>query len=455
MKQKLTLLFLMLTFFANAQYFGKQYPYWSVASSDAVIPYDDGYAILGYANTDNNDSYLFIIRTDLNGDTLWTKQIFESMGNSNNFINALTQDSDGNIYVAPYRYTDSADLIKLSADFEVLWMRKFDPQIDIKNIIISKDHNLLLSGKNTLNEHRLYKMDTAGNILWQSAALPHHHPQLWLSSSPSLIEMDDNSIILVSILSNFIGTLFCDMYSFSQNGDTISLTNFEWILSDVIADGNELIGIVPYHDGTGLEGNLLVRFQPDGTILWSHALNFAPQNISLYTFIQNIEGELIAAGRASSGYGQDTHIVLHGMSAAGDSLWTSLSIPSIDIWPYDISICSDGGYAVTGTSEISGERVVPFLLKTDAWGTLSVNKPNIGGEVSVYPNPAREKVAFETPNSKSGIITITDIFGRTVDEVMITGKKTIWNSEKAASGTYFYQINDGKQVSSGKFLIVK
>ncbi len=133
MKQKLTLLFLMLTFFANAQYFGKQYPYWNVASSDAVIPYDDGYAMLGYANTGYNDSYLFIIRTDLNGDTLWTKQVEGSMGNSYNYINALTQDSDGDIYVAPWRYTDSADLIKLSSDFEVLWMRKFDPQIEIKN----------------------------------------------------------------------------------------------------------------------------------------------------------------------------------------------------------------------------------------------------------------------------------------------------------------------------------
>ncbi len=265
--------------------------------------------------------------------------------------------------------------------------------------------------------------------------------------------MDDNSIVLVSILSDFIGTLFCDMYSFSQNGDTISLTNFEWVLTDVIADGNELIGLA--HGMENWNDNLLVKFQPDGTIIWSRPFNFAPQNVSLYTFIQNPEGKLIAAGRADSGYGQDTHTVLHGMSAIGDSLWTSISMPSNDIWPYDISICSDGGYVVTGTSEISGERVVPFLLKTDARGTLSVNEPIAGQKISAYPNPSREKVAFETPNVKSGIITITDIFGLTVAELMISGEKTIWNSEMAAPGTYFYQINDGKKVSSGKFLIVK
>ena len=456
MKQKLTLLFLMLTFFANAQYFGKLYPYWNEASSDAVIAYDDGYAMLGFASTGYNDSYLFIIRTDLNGDTLWTKQIVGSMGSSNNFINAFTQDSDGNIYLAPWRYTDSVDLIKLSSDFEVLWMRKFDPQIEIKNIIISKDNNLLLNGKNTLNEHRLYKADKEGNILWQSVALPHQHPQLRLSYTPAILEMDDHSVVMASVLFTEFDILVCDIYHFTKDGDTISFTNFEWILSDVIADGNELIGLVPYRDWTGLEGNLLVRFQPDGTILGSHPLNFAPQNVSLYTFIQNPEGELIAAGRADSGYGQDTHVVLHGMSVTGDSLWTSISMPSKNIWPYDISICSDGGYVVTGTTSlIPVERVVPFLLKTDARGTLSVNEPNVVTEISVYPNPAREKVAFEIPNIKSGIITITDIFGRTMDEIVISGEKTIWNSGMAAPGTYFYQINDGKQVSSGKFLIVK
>ena len=454
MKQKLTLLFLMLTFFANAQYFGKIYPYWNESSSDAVIAYDDGYAMLGYASTGYNDSYLFIIRTDLNGDTLWIKQIAGSMGSSNNYINAFTKDSDGNIYLAP-RYAKTANLIKLSADFEVLWMRKFDPQIEIKDIIISKDNNLIFNGKNALNEHRLYKADKGGNILWQSVALPHQHPQLRISYTPAILEMDDHSVVMASVLFTEFDIRVCDIYHFTKDGDTIFFTNFEWILSDVIANGNELIGLVSNRGSIGLEGNLLVRFQPDGTILWSHPLNFAPQNISLYTFIQNPEGELIAVGRADSGYGQDTHVVLHGMSATGDSLWTSISMPSNDIWPYDISICSDGGYVVTGTTKLPMERVAPFLLKTDARGTLSVNKPNIGSEVSVYPNPAREKVAFETPNTKSGIITITDIFGRTIDEVMITGEKTIWNSGIAAPGTYFYQINDGKQVSSGKFLIVK
>ncbi|MDY0344857.1 MAG: hypothetical protein RBR28_14880 [Lentimicrobium sp.] len=50
---------------------------------------------------------------------------------------------------------------------------------------------------------------------------------------------------------------------------------------------------------------------------------------------------------------------------------------------------------------------------------------------------------------------ITDIFGHTIEEVVITGAKTIWGSRAVAPGTYFYQFDDGKQVNSGKLLIVK
>ena len=454
MKKLILLPFLLLSLFASAQYFGKQYPYWEEAGGDAVIAYDDGYAIMGFASKSYKDNYLFIIRTDLNGDTLWTKELeVGNYGISIGYISAYTRDSDGSIYLAP-RGADSANLIKLSADFEVIWMRKYDPGIEIKQFTIGNDNNLLFNGKNALNEHRLYKADKEGNILWQTVALPHHHPQLWLSSSPSIIEMDDNSIVMVSILSDFIGTLFCDMYSFSQNGDTISLTNFGWIFTDVHADGNELIGIA--HDGnqTFLEGNLLVRFQPDGTILWSHPLNFGPQNVLLYKFVRNSDGELIAAGGAGDDY-EYTHVILHSMSATGDSLWSSLSMPSFEIFPYDITLCSDGGYVVTGYSKDSSYKDFPFLLKTDARGTLSVDEPVMRQVISVFPNPAREKVAFETPNNNSGIITISDIFGRTVDEVRITGEKTVWETRNVTPGVYLYQFNNGKYTNSGKFLILK
>jgi hypothetical protein len=450
MKKSLILPFLMLTLFATAQNFGKYYPYWEEAGGDAVIAYDDGYAILGFASKGFNDNFLFIIRTDLNGDTLWTKE----MDIEGQYLNGYTQDSDGNIYLAP-QGADSADLIKLSADFEVVWMRKYDPKIVIKQIIISKDDNLLLTGVNALNEHRLYKADKAGNRLWQSVALPHYSPQLGLAYIPAILEMDNNEIVLVSVLSTMIEPHACEIYHFSQNGDTISSTNFEWVFSDVYIHGNELIGLAHYEPNMAdWEDNLLVRFQPDGTILSSRSLNFGSKTISLYKFVQNPSGELIAAGAAYSESGQDNHVILHGMSANGDSLWSSLSMPSYEIFPYDIVLCMDGGYVTTGYSKDLSSKNVPFLLKTDARGTLSINEPMERRAISVFPNPAREEVTFKIQNIKSGIITITDIFGRTIDEVVITGEKTIWDASTVAPGAYFYHFGDGKQVSSGKILIV-
>lgn len=457
MKKLILLPFLLLTLFASAQYFGKQYPYWEEAGGDAVIAYDDGYAIMGFASKSYKDNYLFIIRTDLNGDTLWKKEVdVGNNGISLGYISAYSRDSDGSIYLAP-RGADSASLIKLSADFEVLWMRKYEPGIEIKQLTICKDNNLLFNGKNALNEHRLYKADKEGNILWQTVALLYKIGQFSLSYSPAILEMDDNSIVLASVFSTGIEVHACDIHHFTQDGDTISSTSFEWVLTDVHADGNKLIGLAHYEWGLDYpwQDNLLVNFQPDGTILWSNLLNFAPHTFSFYKFIQNSEGELIAAGRASSVYGQDDHVVLHGMSATGDSLWSSLSMPSDETWPFAIALSNDGGYVVTGYSKDSSYKDVPFLLKTDARGTLSVDEPVIRQVISVFPNPAREKVAFETPNNNSGIITISEIFGRTVDEVRITGEKTVWETRNVAPGVYLYQINHGKYSDSGKILIVK
>lgn len=455
MKKLIILPFLLLSLFATAQYFGKQYPYWEEAAGDAVIAYDDGYAMMGFASKSYQDNYLFIIRTDLNGDTLWTKEVeVGNYGTSIGYINAYTRDSDGNIYLAP-RGADSANLIKLSADFEVLWMKKYDPQIEIKQLKISKDGNLFFTGVNALKEQCLYKADTNGNIIWQSVVRLFANTAGYLTDSPAILEMDNNEIVLISVILHWSISHSCDIYHFTKDGDTISSTGFEWVLTDVQTDGNKLIGLAHYEWGYPWQENLLVNFQPNGTILWSNLLNFAPHTFSFYKFIQNSDGELIAAGRASTVYGQDDHVVLHGMSATGDSLWSSLSMPSYDTWPYAIAISNDGGYVVTGYSRDSSYKDVPFLLKTDARGTLSVDDPVIRQEISVYPNPAREKVAFETTNIKSGIITITDIFGRPVGEVMITGEKTVWDTRNLTPGVYLYQVNNGKYTNSGKFLMMK
>lgn len=75
--------------------------------------------------------------------------------------------------------------------------------------------------------------------------------------------------------------------------------------------------------------------------------------------------------------------------------------------------------------------------------------------INVYPNPANEFMVFESTTIKSGLISISDIYGRTVAQIPVTGEKTVWQSGNQVSGVYLYQINNGSFFVTGKFMISK
>lgn len=465
MKKFVFLPLLLITIYTSAQNFGNYYPYWEEAVGDVVIAYDDGYAILGFANSGEMDNYLFVLRTNLNGDTLWSKQIdIGNTGSSLGYISACTQDNMGNLYLAP-KYSDSANLIKLSYDFEIVWLRIFAPEIEIKQLLISKDNSLLFTGINSLQEHCLYKSDTAGNIIWQSVALAHFGWQFSLAYSPAILEMDNNNIVMASVLTSIIGTPMCDLYTFTQDGDTISSSPMPWILTDMDTDGNKLIGIAHTESGSVYwEDNLLVNILPDGTLLSEKSLIFHPLRVSLYRFVRNTDNQFVATGAVSSPTMQETQIILHGMSLTGDSLWTNLFLSSRDTWPNDIALSNTPGYVVTGFFKDSNDKIAPFLLKTDSLGninTLGINKPKNTYQFSVYPNPANKYVVFDlkedliSNNLIQQIVYITDAYGRLADKIIIAGGKTVWDTSNVTSGVYLYHFYGGTCIKSGKVLILK
>ena len=72
-------------------------------------------------------------------------------------------------------------------------------------------------------------------------------------------------------------------------------------------------------------------------------------------------------------------------------------------------------------------------------------------EFSVYPNPAREKVCFET--EASGICQIIDLTGRLVHSSEIYGGKNIISLTNLQSGYYLIGITDDQNKSFKKLLI--
>ena len=113
----------------------------------------------------------------------------------------------------------------------------------------------------------------------------------------------------------------------------------------------------------------------------------------------------------------------------------------------------------------AGLRVFNFNdCGSSAWSeTLEINVETCIGIndieetfVRVYPNPAQDYVVFELKKSlPSGTISISDITGRQVASMPITGEKTVWQPGRIPSGVYLYRIEVATSVASGKLVILK
>ena len=82
-------------------------------------------------------------------------------------------------------------------------------------------------------------------------------------------------------------------------------------------------------------------------------------------------------------------------------------------------------------------------------------------KVEVMPNPATTYTTFSytLPQLKgNGILTITDMTGRVIDQFATTDKKgqMIWDTRKITNGIYFYQMKDNNSILiKGKVVVEK
>ncbi|MDP7000223.1 MAG: hypothetical protein QF569_29625, partial [Candidatus Poribacteria bacterium] len=137
---------------------------------------DDGYIITGETYSyGNGEADVWLIRTDANGDTLWT----QTYGGSESDIgNSVQQTSDGGYIIAGETYSygnGAADvwLIKTDADGDTLWTQTFGgTEFDIAHSVQqTSDDGYIITGEtysygNGEADVWLIKTDANGDTLW-------------------------------------------------------------------------------------------------------------------------------------------------------------------------------------------------------------------------------------------------------------------------------------------------
>jgi len=87
---------------------------------------------------------------------------------------------------------------------------------------------------------------------------------------------------------------------------------------------------------------------------------------------------------------------------------------------------------------------------------VGIPENNISANISVFPNPSSDYVIFQTSEIvKEYVITIYNASGSLVMQQNVADKNNFrWNTEKLPAGTYFYNLDAGKNNSaSGKVVL--
>lgn len=322
---------------------------------------DEGYILSGETSSfGNGGSDVYLIKTDSNGDTTWTKAIG---GNSSEVGFSVQQTTDGGYIISGETWSfgnghDDVYLIRTSSTGDTIWTKTYGgPSTEVGNSVQqTTDGGFIITGTtdslgNGDFDIYLIKTDDSGNKLWSQTfggSQPDH--------GNSVQQTNDGGYIITGTTDSFEkGSYELYLIKTNSNGDTTWTKTFGGMGTDV--------------------GNSIQQTNDNGYI------------IAGYTF--------------SFGYGF-SNIYLIKTDNQGNLIWTKTFGGSQPDFGNSVQQTTDGGYIIVGEStSFGGGFYDVYIIKTDKNGivTFTTEIPN--------PNPNKRVIKIvdfsgrEIPNPKT------------------------------------------------------
>lgn len=261
---------------------------------DIIETYDKGYLLLSNVYGENPAFKCWLLKTDINGDTLWTKVLKNVNGSM--IPNALAQTVDNGFVVVGGIENDintsNPIIIKLNACGEKEWcVQLYKEDYAFSNdVLIGENGNVYVltvqMGDNNNDRIHIYCISSQGEVLWrQGYATNDDHPLLEAPTCIWFYKTNDNGFMLVGYGyyptggdPNGLHLQRALYVKVDENG------NEEWILpygsntdqfsaaGMIIEDNNQFLGL---GSDRSLENNrsLMMYFDQDGNELEQYLLN--------------------------------------------------------------------------------------------------------------------------------------------------------------------------------------
>ena len=447
---------------------------------------DGGYIIAGYTNSFGaGDSDIWLIRTDTSGDTLWTK----TFGGSSFEAGMLVQQTiDGGIIIVGNTESLGSGgsdvwLIKTDVSGDTLWTKTFGSGQDDYGFAVQQttDSGYVMAGFTYLfgGNHQdalLIKTNALGDTLWTKTFGGSYDDH-----SYSVQQTIDGGYIITGLKGYYAGEPGSgDIWLIKTNasGDTLWTKSFGGSSFDAggsvkqTSDGGYIIIGQTYSFGAGSSDAWLIKTDVNGDTLWTKT--FGGSDSDYPTSVQQTTeaGYIIAGYTYSFGAGSDD-VWLIKTNSSGDTLWTK-TFGGIS-YDYCNSVYQtiDGGYILTGGTTSFGFGAGyddVWLIKTTP--DISNIEPKTDLVISDftlqqnYPNPFNPstKISWQIPVASWQTLKVYDVIGNEiatlVDEYKPAGKYEVeFNSSSGirdlVSGVYFYQLKAKNYIETKKMILLR
>ncbi len=452
--------------------FEKYYDYgYGEAGTSVQQTYDGGYIITGGQGVAIGDYRLVLIKTDSLGQVEWDK--FMGSGANENVGNSIEQTTDTGYIITGYTtlmgYAANVYLVKTNPNGDTLWTKHygasgFEAGYDVHQTF---DGGFIIAASKDTTTW-LLKTDSNGDTVWTKSFIPlgcisAAAYSVWQTADSGyvftgvVIHPTTGNEVYVVRTDKSGDTLWTRMYggAFAERGQSVQQCE----------DGGFVVAGYTWSFGAGNYDVWLIRTDANGDTLWTKTFGGADEDGG-YSVRQTTDGGFIITGSTDTyGVNGTYDVYLIKTDSNGTEQW-SRKFGSIDPWKSDIGRCvrqtSDGGYVLTGSTSSFSPTSAVYLIKTDSVGNVALgfHEPEgstANASITIYPNPFSESATLEITNLPPGVSEVTfllyDRLGRVLRKFQVPGSGFRIERDGLPAGIYLYRVEgNGTIIGSGKII---
>ncbi len=423
---------------------------------------DEGFIIAGYSESNSIYTNSVLIKTDPNGDTLWTRY-YGGFNFSQCF--SVEQTTDHGFILAGVVYALSnldAQLIKTDSAGNPVWITSFggnshDVAYSVQQtydggyIVTGYMQDTGITGRNVF----LAKMDSVGAIVWTKNFIGFG-TDLGNSVEQTL---DSGFIVCGQTLSFGNGNSDVFVIRTDKNGDTLWTKTYGGTNYDngnsikQTLDGGFIVSGETQSFGVTQRDGYVIKLDANGNLQWSTYF-IGTDYGDLFSVQQNEDQSYVLCGLTIRSGDQEMYLI------RTDSIGSS---GCSEIQP--LSLVGNTSIVVTNPTLIfsypdSSYNFIPLTLnnigteKTICFSTSVNNISPVENLFLIYPNPSTDyfSIKFSKP-ILNGKLQMMDAIGKLVYQMDIFNKSEVEvNRFSKSSGIYFIRVSEGVQVFHGKIV---